>query len=99
MLEQIEARIASLSKAIESSAANHNVLMGALAEAKYLYNIMVQEAPSVATGVADAVAIASDVEAAAPAVEAAVPAIAADVADVASVASDVTTVAEVAASA
>ena len=47
MLEKIMSRMEALGKQLEQSAANHNALVGAMAELKNLYAEAVQSAPAV----------------------------------------------------
>ena len=53
MLDKLVARIEELGKALEQSAANHNALLGAMQEAKNMYQLMMTEAPKVAEVIED----------------------------------------------
>ncbi len=54
MLDKVVARIQDLEKSLEQSAANHNALLGAMQEAKNIYQI-VMESKNVAEEVAEVI--------------------------------------------
>jgi exonuclease VII small subunit len=47
MLEKVVTRIEELTKALEQSAAQHNALLGAMQEAKNLYQMLMTEEPKI----------------------------------------------------
>lgn len=62
MLEKLVLRIQELEQTIEKSAANHNALVGALAEAKNMYHLCVEAAPKVESAIEAVEAVAAVVE-------------------------------------
>ena len=54
MIEKLKERIAELEKALEHSIVNHNALVGALQEAKHIYDLA-QKAVPVAVEIIDAI--------------------------------------------
>jgi hypothetical protein len=54
MLEKIVLRIQELSQAIEQSAAQHNALIGAMQEARSMYEQLVQPKPEESLAACDA---------------------------------------------
>lgn len=61
MLDKLEARLEQLGKALENSAQNHNALLGAMAEAKSIYEMAKADAPLVEEVVKDVAEIAPTV--------------------------------------
>ena len=67
-LATLESRITAIKKSVEQSLANHNALLGRLAEVEYLYNEAVKLAPAVQEIVGDVVTTVQAVDAVASAV-------------------------------
>lgn len=63
MLEKVVTRIEELTKALEQSAAQHNALLGAMQEAKNLYQMIMTEAPKIEDAVEAVEQVAEAVEA------------------------------------